>query len=273
MISIIITTRNEENNIGNCLQSIFKQSYPQDQIEILVVDNASTDKTKEIASKYTRNVFDKGPERSAQRNFGVNQSKGKYFLYLDADMALSKNVVQSCVERVQQHPEMVGFYISEIVKGDAFFSRVRRFERSFYDGTVIDCARFINRSIFLNLGGFDESMCGPEDWDLDKRLKEVGNIGLINSPIYHNEEEFYLGKYLSKKSYYAKSFDVYIKKWGQDDQDLRKQLGLYCRYFGVFFENGKWKKVLSAPHLAIGMYFLRFLVGVTYLLNQKRVNL
>ena len=55
-ISVIITTRNEAKHIKECLQSIGKQTYPQERIEIIVVDNNSSDKTKEIAREYTDKV-------------------------------------------------------------------------------------------------------------------------------------------------------------------------------------------------------------------------
>ena len=61
------------------------------------MDNNSTDRTKEIAKEYTEKVYNYGPERSAQRNFGVKQASGKYILYLDADMILSEDVVFKCV--------------------------------------------------------------------------------------------------------------------------------------------------------------------------------
>jgi glycosyltransferase involved in cell wall biosynthesis len=59
LVSITITTKNEEKNIEKCIRSIRLQSYSN--IETIVIDNASTDRTKEIALKYTENVFDKGP--------------------------------------------------------------------------------------------------------------------------------------------------------------------------------------------------------------------
>lgn len=267
IVSVIITTKNEEKNIGNCLKSIKEQGYPQNLIEIIVVDNNSTDRTKEIALMYTDQVFDKGPERSAQRNFGVEKSSGEYFLYLDADMMLHQNVVADCVARVRQHPDIVALYVSEIVMGERYFSQVRRFERSFYDATVIDCARFIQKSAFQTVKGFDENLTGPEDWDLDKKLRQIGTTDLMTTPIYHNEAEFELGKYLNKKGYYAKKFDTYIAKWGKDDPDLQKQFGLYYRFLGVFVEKGKWKKMFAHPLLTFGMFFLRFLVGLKFVLR------
>lgn len=268
LISVIVTTKNEEKNIENCLKSVLSQTYPKENIEIIAVDNNSTDRTKKIALKYTNKVFNKGPERSAQRNYGVEQSKGEYFIYLDADMLLAPNVIRDCVKKIENNPEIIALYVSEIVMGKKFFSKVRRFERSFYDGTVIDCARFIKKDKFLQAGGFDEALTGPEDWDLDKKLRNIGKVELIKTPIYHNEEEFNLTKYLNKKSYYSQWFGKYIEKWGKSDIDIKKQLGLWYRFFGVFVENGKWKNLAFHPILTAGIYFLRFLVGINYLIKK-----
>ncbi|MBU0649807.1 glycosyltransferase [Patescibacteria group bacterium] len=297
LISVVITTKNEERNIETCIKSILEQSYPQDKIEIIVVDNNSTDQTKELAQKYTNKVFNKGPERSAQRNYGLlEKSSGEYLLYLDADMILSPQVLAGCMQTVLQDPSIVALYISEIVLGKKYFSRVRRFERSFYDGTVIDGSRFFVKSALKQVGGFDETMSGPEDWDLDKKLKQVGKVSVLDKNkqachvnmwslaafvkergvdpknfgcvLFHNESEFRLKKYLSKKGYYAKSFATYQNKWGASDPDLIKQLGIRYRFVDVFVENGKWKKLIAHPHLALGMYALRLMVGLSFLRNK-----
>ncbi|MCX6763735.1 MAG: glycosyltransferase [Candidatus Moranbacteria bacterium] len=311
LVSVIVTTKNEEFNISSCLKSLLSQTYPQDKNEIIVVDNNSTDKTKDIVEEFARGftqlnlkVFNYGPERSAQRNYGIAKSSGEYFLYLDADMTLSKNVIKDCVDRITVIPaqagiqsnNLVGLYISEIVTGNSFWSKVRRFERSFYDGTVIDCVRFIKKEIFQKVGGFDENLTGPEDWDLDKKIRKAcpvasdssaTGVGLIKTPIYHNEAEFNLKKYLTKKSYYAKNFDIYISKWSRSDNfqsdgikakidpDIKRQFGFYYRFLGVFIEKRKlvpsddsgWKKILVHPILFGGILTLRILVGLKFLLR------
>lgn len=267
LVSIIVTTKNEEKNIANCLKSILKQTYKN--IEIIVVDNKSVDKTKQVISSFHNtniHFFTYGPERSVQRNFGVSKAKGKYILYLDADMILSKDVVKDCVDKFK-NSQLAALYITEIIMGKSFWCKVRRFERSFYDATVIDCVRFISKKAFDTVKGFDESMSGPEDWDFDKKIRLMGKTDLIKTPIYHNEQNFNLLKYINKKSYYIKSFDAYIKKWGNDDRDIKKQLGFYYRYFGVFIENEKWKKLLAHPFLTLAMYFLRIQVGIEFLLK------
>ena len=269
LVSVIVTTKNEERNIVNCLKSILEQAYKN--IEIIVIDNKSTDRTKKIVNDFCYPkiyFFTYGPERSAQRNFGVSKAKGEYILYLDADMIVSKDVIKDCVKKIQNNTDVIALYISEIVMGESFWCKVRRFERSFYDGTVIDCVRFISKKAFDAVKGFDENMSGPEDWDFDKKIRQIGKTSLVKTPIYHNEQNFNLLYYLYKKSYYIKSFNCYINKWGWKDEDIKKQFGFWYRFFGVFIENKKWKKIIVSPHLMLFILFLRFLVGIRYLMTR-----
>jgi len=319
LVSLIIPTLNEEKNIGRCLRSILGQTYKN--IEIIVVDNNSTDKTREIVETFklqtsnpptsrrtslkhhpsnishqtsdfllqtsnikllasrilhpTSNIklFTHGPERSAQRNYGIKKAKGEYILFLDADMSLSRDVVRDCVRKFtgSRVNELVGLYIPEKIIGDSYWCKVRNFERSFYDATVIDCVRFFPKKIWQEVGGFDETLTGPEDWDFDKKVRSRGKVGIIKSPLYHNEANFNLKDYLEGKSYYTKSIDRYIKKWGGNDPNVKKQLGFSYRFIGVFIENGKWRKLLAHPILTLGVYFLRGMVGVFYLINKKYI--
>lgn len=272
LVSIIISTKNEEKNIVRCLDSLAHQAYSP--MEIIVVDNDSSDKTKQVARRYTRRVYNVRPERSTQRNFGAKKiAKGKYLLFLDSDMTVSPDTIKTAVSRMEKDYVLVGLYISEVVTGTSFWSRVRRFERNFYDATVIDGLRFVRRDEFLKIGGFDENLYACEDWDLDKRLKKLGTVALVKNPIFHNESKFNIKKYLDKKTYYAANFNVYINKWGKNDPDIQKQFGPFYRLFGVFVEKNKWKKLVDHPILAICMLFLRILAGWKYVLIRLKVDL
>ncbi len=306
LVSVVITTKNESRNIRNCLDSIRAQTYSP--IEIIVVDNQSTDDTKSIAREYTDKVYDKGPERSAQRNYGLlEKSSGDWVMYLDADMICAPELIAECVRAIQ--PPIIALHIPEIILGSRFLSKARRFERTFYDGTSIDGARFFSKKALQTIGGFDGTLCGPEDWDLDKRLKQLGSIGCLprtermamplapaakdsaqegrwNSRLaklieassitpqnwatvlFHNESEIEISSYLAKKSYYIQTFDAYIQKWGANDPDIKRQFGLVYRFFTVFLEKGKWRQLFSHPILAGGMYFMRFMVGVQLLRSR-----
>ncbi|MBU0633734.1 MAG: glycosyltransferase [Candidatus Omnitrophica bacterium] len=279
-VSVIITTKNEQEHIENCLKSIKSQSFNQNEIELIVVDNNSADKTKEIASKYTDKVYAFGPERSAQRNFGIRKAMGQYVLYLDADMILSKDVIKECIQKIETE-NCIALYIPERIVGEvsadlsalprqSYWILVRDFERSFYSGTVIDAVRFVRKDKILEINGFDESFFTAEDWDLDRRIKEAGKVGIIKSHLYHNESNFKLIGYIKKKSYYSKNLNHYIAKWGKNDEILKKQLGFGYRYFGVYVEQGKWIKLLIHPFLAAGMYFLKFALGLIFLFSSSK---
>ncbi|MEK7450375.1 MAG: glycosyltransferase [Patescibacteria group bacterium] len=210
LVSAIITTRNEESNIDACLRSITAQSYGN--IEIIVVDNNSQDKTKKIANKYTKLVFDKGPERSAQRNFGAQRAKGDYLLFLDADMVLTPKVIEECVNKISNQA-IGGIIIPEESYGVGFWAKVKTYERSFYVGDqTIEAVRFYPKKVFNELGKFDETITGPEDWDLSDRVSKKFDIGRIRSFILHNEGKLSLWKLLKKKYYYAKGARSYISK-------------------------------------------------------------
>ena len=266
VVSVVITTKNEEKNIENCLRSIKGQTFKN--IELIVVDNFSEDKTVEIAKKYAAKVYFKGPERSSQRNYGAQVANGEYLLYLDADMILSPTVIEECLEKCERG-RVDALYVPERIVGEGFWISVRDFERSFYTGTVVDAVRFIRKDSFERVEGFDESLVGPEDWDFDRRIRKIGQTGITNAPLYHDEGRFNMKRYLKKKKYYSDGVKNYIKKWGANDSEIMKQVGVFYRLLGVFVEKGKWKKLVRHPIYMIAMYCLRLRVAAGYLQSIK----
>lgn len=279
IVSVVITTKNEEENIANCLGSVKHQTYPRERIEIIVVDNNSADKTREIAQRYTEDGFNL-PDlldltevknfRGAQLNFGVEKSEGEIIFFPDADMTFDEELLEEAVGLIREG-RFDALYVPEVVVGRGVFGKIRNFERSFYNSTCVDAVRIVRRDLFLEVGGFDEKniMFGPDDWDFTKRIREITNqIGITKNKIYHHEEQMAVRSYIYKKRNYINTFDGYINKWGKDDPDIKKQLGPYYRFIGVFVENGKWRKLIKHPILTLGMYFLRFLVGLEYLISE-----
>lgn len=269
LVSIVIPTRNGGKTIEKTLQSIKQQIYPQSLIETIVVDNHSTDNTAAIAKKYTHQVYTYGPERAMQRNYGmIQKAHGTYVFYLDHDMILSPNLIKECVFIFKKNSGIAALYVPEIMIGAGFWSTVRTFERSFYNGTVIDCVRCIRSDVVKKIGGFDETIVGTEDWDFDKRVRMAGITAITKNPLHHNDAGFTLKSYLKKKRYYAQNFGRYKEKWGRDDPDIRKQFSLSYRLFGVFTEDGKWKKLIKRPDLTLLMFCLRILVGVQIAISE-----
>src|ERR1035437_9059794 len=99
LVSVVVTTYFSAEYLERCLVSIRNQTYKN--IELIIVDNNSTDGTQDIAKKYAdKYFFGQANERSAKRNFGALQGSGKYVLIADSDMCLSPEVVSSSVSAI-----------------------------------------------------------------------------------------------------------------------------------------------------------------------------
>lgn len=260
MVSIVITTKNEEKHIGELLGSIASQFYKK--FEVIVVDNNSSDRTKEIGGSFNCQVFNKGPERSIQRNFGVEKARGQYVLILDADMTLTKDVLNDCIAKVEKNPVQAALIIPEKSFGTGFWARCKAFEREFYVGDeTIEAPRFFRKSVFKRFGGYDEKITGPEDWDLPLRMRKAGiKIGRINSFILHDEGRFSPIKSAKKKFYYASHAQIFLKR---HPEQVFTTGNLVFR--PVFFR--KWKKLISHPVLAAGMFLMKVIEGFGALLG------
>lgn len=209
LVSIIIPTRNSARTLGACLASIARQTYAP--LEVIVVDNSSSDATREIAGEHGA-VLTSGPERSAQRNDGARNASGSHLLFIDSDMVLEPSVVEDCVEAARSGATAV--IIPEVSFGQGYWARCKRLERSCYVGDdEIEAARFYARDLFFRLGGFDELMTGPEDWDLSHRARTAGVVvGRVGALIRHDEGRVKLTRLLVKKFQYGKSMPTYRRK-------------------------------------------------------------
>ncbi|TRO51544.1 glycosyltransferase family 2 protein, partial [Candidatus Bathyarchaeota archaeon] len=100
MISIVVPTYNEEKNIERCLRAIVNQTIPRDQMEIIVVDGNSKDRTREIASQYADIVMIQTSEGvGGARNDGFRAAKYDIVATTDADCEPSEKWVESILNR------------------------------------------------------------------------------------------------------------------------------------------------------------------------------
>lgn len=269
-ISVIITTKNEEQVISRLLESVKKQTYRN--FEIILVDNNSDDKTVKIVKKLGIKIYNYGPERSAQRNFGAKNAKGKYFLFLDADMKLSQNVLKECVQLCLSDEKIGAVIIPENSIASNFWEKVKAFERSFYDKEkdgITEAARFFRKDVFNKTEGYDETITGPEDWDLSETVKKTGyKIGRIESVIYHYERIDSPFNLAQKKFYYGLRAHRYLSK--QHIATFSPKTIYFLR--PVFYKN--LNKILAHPILAIGMFIMLtielFGGGLGYLIGRVK---
>ena len=208
-VSVIVPTKNSTGTIEMCLKSIKEQTYPD--VEIIVVDNYSDDGTVEIAREYGAEVLLRDSERSEARNYGADTSKGNYLIIIDSDMELTQCVIEECIKEISR--DGVGaVIIPEISVGEGFWTRCKALERSCYIGDdTIEAARFFDKEVFWEIGGYDEEMVSGEDWDLSQKVKTAGyKISRIDSLIKHHEGRLSLLITMRKKYYYAKNIRNYI---------------------------------------------------------------
>ena len=103
-ISVIVAIYNVEQYLERCLESIVHQDLSQDEYEVLLIDDGSTDNSLEIAKKYEHQqsnfkVFTKeNGGLSSVRNFGIDYAEGQFIMHVDADDFLEENVIGKVVE-------------------------------------------------------------------------------------------------------------------------------------------------------------------------------
>lgn len=248
LVSVIVTTRNSARTLEACLASIERQTYHD--IEIVVVDNSSTDATPDIAQRFCDVFATKGPERSAQRNLGAELSQGEYLVFIDSDMVLETGVVSDGVGAIAEGRAR-GVMIPEMSFGDGFWTRCRILERQCYLGDDdVEAARMYRHTDFVEVGGFDLELNGPEDWDLSRRLAGPDPFPRTASIIHHDEGRTSLRGSFVKRRYYAPGYLHYLKK---HRRDALAQGNAVLR--PAFLRH--WRDLLRHPILTSGMFTLK----------------
>jgi glycosyltransferase involved in cell wall biosynthesis len=202
LVSVIVPTRNSASTLGRCLQSLKEQTYPS--IEIIVVDNKSSDKTQAIAEQFGASLIVAGRERSEQTNIGARNARGVYLYRTDADFVLDSTLISRAVELAQSGFDAV------IVHGTSdstisLWARVRKAERECFEGDwAHTAASFFTKKAFDSVGGFNEALTAFEDYDLNNRLLKRGyRVGRINARAIHLGEPRSLAEVVPKYIYYG----------------------------------------------------------------------
>lgn len=250
LVSVIVPTYNSEKYLEECLLSIREQVCGN--IELIVVDNNSKDRTCEIAAQFTKKVFTCGPERCSQRNYGFGQSAGDFIVFVDSDMILSPKVISEAIAKcINPNNNYDGIYLPEISVGRGFWASCKALEKSCYMGdNTIEAARFFRRDVFQDVGGYDEALVSAEDWDLSQKVVAKGyKLGRINAVIKHNEGQLRLWQTMKKKYYYGQKIHFYVKK------NPHKSLIQLMPLRAAFFRN--WRKLVKNPLCFAGFVLMK----------------
>lgn len=256
-ISFVVTTRNSSRTLQQCLESLVGQVGVNG--EILVIDNHSSDTTLEIAKRYAARVENYGPERSAQRNLGMHLSRAPVVVFVDSDMVLEPSVGIESVSKLKQGFDCL--VIPETSFGQGYLARARALDRSLQAGNLaVEAARAYTRSAITELGGFDETLTGPEDWELHDRAQSRGlRVGVTEARIHHDEGSIKSRELFAKKRYYSTDLARYLEK------SPHRRSGLIRRYADRSVALG----LISHPQLIPGIAYLKAIEALAFSLRSR----
>lgn len=261
LVSVVVPTRNNSRTIRACLQSVREQTYPR--VELVVVDNHSSDETLQVATALADVAVTGGPERSAQRNLGITHAEGQWVLWLDSDMVLPPRSIELAV-RTAESSGATGVALPERTIGDGFWTACRALERECYlNQPWLHNPRLVQRDYLLGEGGFDLAMSGPEDADLRLRMRAEGR-GIELAPIVvdHDEGRLTVADVLRKRYYYGRSIPAFA---GQHDGAVGAQGRAVLKSYAV-----NWRLLIRDPIHAAGMVVLRSLEVGGYAAGARR---
>jgi len=177
MISIIIPTYNEEENIAATIAEIKNRDKENCSSEIIVSDGQSTDKTVAIASNAGATVITNEKKgRSAQMNYGASIAKGEVLYFLHADSIPPENftsyILNAIGEKYVSGCFRLAFdYQHWFLKANCWFTR--------FDVNAVrfgDQSLFVRKDVFEKCGGFDEKLLMMEDQEIIHRIKKYGKF-------------------------------------------------------------------------------------------------
>lgn len=186
LVSVVMPAHNAANTIAASIDSVLNQSYPQ--IELIVIDDESSDETRNIVARYNSRlklITQKKSGAPAARNRGVHEASGEWIAFLDADDLWTENKIQRqlelCGNDSWSHTDYIFF-------GNNQNDQVRCSDVSpKFGGDVLEyllvenflgtSTIMIRKSVFINSGGFDETLQSIQDWDLWLRVAQFHPLG------------------------------------------------------------------------------------------------
>lgn len=198
-VSVIIPTYNSERTLRLCLTAVLDQTRPPD--EVIVVDDGSRDRTREIVAEFVARAdagrcpvtllttpVNRGP--AASRNRGIRASRGDVLFFVDSDCAPAPDALANALRILDDEPDVAcvhGVYATDPLIDDgpveayrllhAHHWRMRHVGRV---RTAIFALCVIRRSVFDEVGLFDENLRASEDVELSDRMAD--RFGIVLSP-------------------------------------------------------------------------------------------
>ena len=227
LVSIIVPTFNEENQIIFLLKSLLTQKFSQ-KYEIIIVDNESTDNTIKVIKEFKNKnkimnikVITSIGKLGKVRNDGILKSSGRFVAFIDADEIADPNWLMELMKRINEYDGVIGS-INSMNPNKNFISK-------FFDLTLIDRKKFLNKQTKIKLFGtgnllinqkvfkkgliFDENFPTAEDGDFSYRFYKKGYKNIFNekAKIFHKVPETIKQFYFFNKKMAISNLLIFLK--------------------------------------------------------------
>jgi len=254
-VSIIIPALNSEKTLDACLNAIWSMDYPKDRLEVILVDNGSTDGTVKIAKKHNIRIFIKPKVNiSALRNFGAKMARGEIYAFVDSDCLVSKDWLNNALIHLKNLKKntvaAAGCYYD--IPPDASWVEKSWFFLKDFEAHPVNYLpagnMIVKKSAFRKVGGFNENLITGEDSEFCRRLREIGYTIISDKKIraIHLGNPKTLYAFFKKEIWYGKGMlgtkrsDKWNKPFIISNIYLLSFAGLIiglpiCLYFNKFF--------------------------------------
>lgn len=198
-VTVQICTYNRKDLLKKCLEKIFFQTFPYSDYEIVLVDDGSTDGTREMVEQLIppckfKYIYQKNSGLAKARNTGINKSSGSIILFIDDDILASAELIEEHYNFHQMHPKsVVKGWVNHIgslkdIKEPKF--KWADFSTAFFWTSNVS----VEKKYIVEAGGFEEDFTeyGWEDLELGLRLKRLRLKSYFNKKavVYHYKKEF-----------------------------------------------------------------------------------
>jgi len=238
-VSIIIPSYNREKLIIKALNSIFAQTY-QD-FEILIIDDASTDNTKEVIDQLNNNKvkyfrLEKNSGQCIARNYGIKRATGKYIAFLDSDDEWLPDKLSSQLECFEKGSSGLGAVYCYLYQKYMTFNKTSQIGENYFKGNIHDmflegfCPPtpslfLVKKEALEKVNYFDEHLLTFVDLDLWIRVSEFYTFDFVEKPLiikYEQVGEQYVNNFVKRYN----GFKLFMNKWQSEILTKKGNKGL-----------------------------------------------
>ncbi|WP_432839958.1 glycosyltransferase [Dactylosporangium sp. CA-092794] len=215
-VSVIIPNYNKERSLAACLDAVHAQTLPA--AEVIVVDDASTDGSREIIGRYPCRLLTTPVNGgvSAARNRGAAAAAGDVLFFVDSDVALAPGALEAAVRELREHPGcgvVQGIYDARPLFPGGAVQRYQTLSEHFWrrraaglaDATLFALTA-VRREAFAAVGGFDERLRDAEDVEWGTRLPDRWEIRMSAEVVGRHDHADGFGVYVTEQFRRARTY-------------------------------------------------------------------